>query len=91
MLMKRTQIYLDEETRALALWQAKIDGTSLSQVLRASVKAYVKPKAKKGTSDFIRRIEALNKKYPTLPGTPTDIAMEHDHYLYGTPKKYTKR
>ena len=90
--MKRTQIYLDEETRSLAQWQAKIEGTSLSQVLRASIKAYVKPKSKKiRSSDFIRRIEALNKKYPTPPGTPTDIAIEHDHYLYGTPKKYTKK
>ena len=91
MSMRRTQIYLDEETKALAQWQAKIEGTSMSHILRASVKAYVKPKNKNKVSDFIQRIEALNKKYPTPPGTPTDIAMEHDHYLYGTPKKYSKK
>lgn len=88
--MTRTQLYLDSETRGLALWQAKIEGTSLSDIVRKSVKSYVKPKKKTTHKDFSRWIEELNRKYPTPPGTPTDLALEHDHYLYGTPKKYSK-
>lgn len=90
MLMTRTQLYLDPETRGLALWQAKLEGTSVSDIVRKSVKSYVKPKKKKMTNrDFVKWIEEFNKKYPTPPGMPTDLAMEHDHYLYGTPKKYS--
>lgn len=91
MLMTRTQLYLDYESRRLALLMAKLEGTTLSEVIRRSVRAYAKPKRTKSRKDFIAWIEALNKKYPTPLNTPTDLALEHDHYLYGTPKKYTKK
>lgn len=91
MLMTRTQLYLDAESRRLALWMAKLEGVSLSEVVRRALGDYVKPKRKKTRKDFIQWIEELNKKYPTPPGTPTDIGLEHDHYLYGTPKKYSKK
>jgi hypothetical protein len=55
------------------------------------VRAYVKPKRTKNRKDFIAWIDALNKKYPTPPNTPTDISEQLDHYLYGTPKKYIKK
>ena len=89
--MKRTQLYIDPATYNLAAWQAKIEGTSVSEVIRRSIKVYVEPKQKKQPKkDFAAWIGKLNQKYPTPPGTPTDLALEHDHYLYGTPKKYTK-
>lgn len=89
--MKRTQLYIDPETYNLAAWQAKIEGTSVSDVVRKSIKTYVKPKPKQQTKeDIVAWIKELNRKYPTPAGTPTDLALEHDHYLYGTPKKYTK-
>ena len=90
MQMHRTQLYLDTETKRLATWQATLEGTSLSDILRKSVKSYVKPKPKVKNITFSHWIKALNRKYPTPPGTPTDLALEHDHYLYGTPKKYSK-
>lgn len=90
--MKRTQLYIDPATYNLAVWQAKIEGTSVSDVVRKSIKVYVEPKPKRQTKQAITAwINELNRKYPTPPGTPTDLALEHDHYLYGTPKKYTKR
>lgn len=90
MKMRRTQLYLDDETHRLAAWQARMFGTTISEVLRQSVKTYVKPWPKKNPEEFIRWIKELNKKYPTPKGTPRDLALEHDHYLYGTPKKYAK-
>ena len=91
--MHRTQLYLDDETKQLAAWEAEIQSTSLSEILRRSVRTYVKqkPKQKMTNRDFVAWIEELNRKYPTPPGTPTDLALEHDHYLYGTPKKYIHR
>jgi len=90
MKMHRTQLYLDEETHQLAAWQAKIMGTTISELLRQSVKSYIKPRPKKNPGEFILWIKELHKKYPTPKGTPADLALEHDHYLYGTPKKYAK-
>lgn len=93
--MKRTQVYLDHETWQLARWQAKTEGTTLSDILRRSLKVYVERRPKKHTKksrmELLAWLDELNRKYPTPPGTPTDLALEHDHYLYGTPKKYTKK
>jgi len=92
MKMHRTQLYLDDETKQLAAWEAEIQSTSLSEILRRSVRTYVKPKPKQKMSnrDFTEWIEKFNKKYPTPKNTPRDMGLEHDHYLYGTPKKYSK-
>lgn len=90
--MHRTQLYLDEETKQLAAWGAEIQSVSLSEILRRSVRTYIKPtpKQKMSNRDFVKWIEEFNKKYPTPKNTPRDIGLEHDHYLYGTPKKYSK-
>jgi hypothetical protein len=29
----------------------------------------------------------IAKQYPENPDLPTDLATQHDHYLYGTPKR----
>ncbi len=89
--MTRTQLYLDAESRRLATMMAKLEGTTISEVIRRSVRAYAKPKRTKNKRDIVAWIEALNKKYPTPANTPTDLGLEHDHYLYGTPKKHTKQ
>ncbi len=91
--MKRTQLYIDPATYQLAFMQAKRDGTSVSEVIRKSLRHYIEPKLnpKQRRQDFLKWLDAFNKKYPIPPGTPTDLSIEHDHYLYGTPKKYTKK
>ncbi len=32
-------------------------------------------------------LAALAKQFPANPDSPGDAAAQHDHYLYGTPKK----
>jgi hypothetical protein len=88
MLMKRTQVYIDLPTYHLAQAQAKLTGTSLSDLIRSSLKKQLGTKA--ANHDFLEGIKELNKKYPVPKNTPTDLSLEHDHYLYGTPKKYSK-
>lgn len=34
----------------------------------------------------LARLVVLAKKFPPNPDSPGDAAMQHDHYLYGTPK-----
>lgn len=86
--MHRTQLYLDDETRRLAIWQARTMGSSVSEVIRLSVRHYVEKKPRTQKNDLQAWLDDFHKKFPTPPGSPTDISLEHDHYIYGTPKKY---
>jgi ssDNA-specific exonuclease RecJ len=38
---------------------------------------------------FMQKIEELRKKLPddAFEGSPTDGSLNHDHYLYGSPKR----
>jgi hypothetical protein len=42
--------------------------------------------AKKGKTALQELVEIL-KSYPPNPELPTDLAAQHDHYLYGSPKR----
>jgi hypothetical protein len=33
------------------------------------------------------RLARLADQFPDNPNSPADLAEQHDHYLYGTPKK----
>lgn len=88
MKMRRTQLYLDDETHRLAAWQARMIGSSVSEVIRLSIRHYVEKKPRRTKKELLDWLSDFHKKYPTPPGSPTDLALEHDHYLYGTPKKY---
>lgn len=35
----------------------------------------------------LSRLAALAKEYPANSKLPSDLAQQHDHYLYGTPKR----
>ncbi len=37
-------------------------------------------------SSLVKLAEIANQ-FPVDPDTPTDLAAQHDHYLYGTPKQ----
>jgi hypothetical protein len=44
----------------------------------------VEPADQRPLMDLVRRLESLEDD----PDWPEDGAAEHDHYLYGTPKRY---
>lgn len=35
----------------------------------------------------LMELAKILKQFPDDPDMPTDAAMQHDHYLYGTPKR----
>lgn len=35
----------------------------------------------------LARLLKIAETFPDNPDTPTDFAAQHDHYLYGTPKR----
>ena len=47
----------------------------------------VEPVAPSAAKSRRERAAALRKLAAALPELPTDLAKNHDHYLYGTPKR----
>ena len=35
----------------------------------------------------LARLAELAQQFPVSPDTPSDLAAQHDHYLYGLPKR----
>ncbi|MEX2172915.1 MAG: antitoxin family protein [Pirellulaceae bacterium] len=35
----------------------------------------------------LMRLAEIVHRFPDNPNSPTDFAAQHDHYLYGTPKR----
>ncbi|MEX1111996.1 MAG: CopG family transcriptional regulator [Candidatus Andersenbacteria bacterium] len=85
--MKRTQIYLPEHIHRRLKIEAKRRKCSMADVVRESVeKDLSNPKKYKGADvmmDMLADAERLEKDYPTPPDAPTDLAENHDYYLYG--------
>jgi hypothetical protein len=40
-----------------------------------------------GGHPALRRLLEIAGRYPDNPNSPTDFSEQHDHYLYGTPKR----
>jgi hypothetical protein len=40
-----------------------------------------------GVPAALDRLAALAQKHPARFSNPADLAAQHDHYLYGTPKR----
>ncbi|MDX8551785.1 hypothetical protein KHC33_04055 [Methanospirillum sp. J.3.6.1-F.2.7.3] len=69
--------------------KATFDGTSFKIVEPIELepnKEYLLTVEKNSTSNREHAIEFLIKNAGTIHG-PVDFSDEHDHYLYGTPKK----
>lgn len=97
-MLQRTQLLLDREIRQELSLLSQITDKSVSQIVREFLRDKIQEEKKK-----IRKIKRLNpvatllkmakkaeeidKKYGY--SGPTDWSINHDHYLYGTPKKKT--
>lgn len=80
--IKRKQLYLDEETdRALKRLAARTGRSEASHV-REALRRYVDDEARSGEDDPFELIIGLVDD----PDGPDDVAVNHDHYLYGAPK-----
>mgnify|MGYP003383330388 CR=1 FL=1 len=86
-VMVRTQIYLTREEHGFISAEANRRGEPMAAVIRR----YIEEK--------MQLPEAAWSENPMLDPTPPDdgfklpedAAINHDHYLYGTPRKYEKR
>lgn len=80
--MRRKQLYLDEETdRALKRMAART-GRSEAAHVREALRRYLGDETRAQTDP----LEQLIGLAPDTVG-PDDVAVNHDHYLYGAPKE----
>jgi hypothetical protein len=43
--------------------------------------------AKEGPASTLASLAEIATQFPENPDLPTDLAAQHDHYLYGMPKR----
>ena len=95
-MLIRTQLMLDDQLKRDLLMLAEIKNQSMSQLVRTYVVDRVRKekrtlrrrKTMSGGEALLKMAEAaekIDKKYGF--SGPTDWSVNHDHYLYGAPKK----
>lgn len=100
-MLQRTQILLDTETKRDLEYLSEVTNRSMSDLVRQFVAEKVKVEKKRVKKQKVKKMsgaEALlkmaeeAKKIDEKYGTdyPTDLSINHDHYLYGAPKRKTK-
>ncbi len=79
--MKRKQLYLDDATERALKRLAARTGRSEASHVREALHQYIE-QADGSDGDPFELIIGLVDD----PDGPTDVAVNHDHYLYGAPK-----
>jgi len=98
-MLVRTQIMLDDKTKRDLEYLSEVKNQSMSSLVRKFVAEKVKMEKKRvkkvkvmdGATALLlmsKEAERIEKKYPSYG--PTDLSINHDHYLYGAPKKKFK-
>lgn len=81
--MVRKQLYIDDDLNAGLKMLAARSGLSEAEHVRAALRAYLQhlPPVDDADDPLLELIGLVDD-----PGLPTDLAVNHDHYLYGAPK-----
>lgn len=99
-MLQRTQIMLDDKTKADLEFLSIKKGESMSSLVRKFLKDKIKQEKKKipkesrktGGAEALLKMaeeaEKIDKKYGS--NYPTDLSINHDYYLYGAPKVKSK-
>lgn len=78
---KRTQVYFPEKLYREVRKRAKAESKSVAAVVREAVEKHLKEKEIDWENDPIFKAAGIIKS------GVKDLALNHDHYLYGMPRK----
>jgi hypothetical protein len=76
-VMRRVQIYIDEDLDDTLRQVAALEGRSAAAVIRDAVRAYIE------LSQHVPQDDPFQSIIGAYSGGPDDAAQEHDRYLYG--------
>lgn len=83
---KRTQVYFPEELYERVKTRAAKEGKSAAAIIREAVEEYLKEEKKEIDWDN----DPLLKAIGFCKADVYDLSVNHDHYLYGAPKRKAK-
>jgi plasmid stability protein len=83
---KRTQVYFPEELYKRLKKRAKQEGKSVASLIREASERYLKEEEEK--IDWEN--DPLLKAIGFCKADVDDLSINHDHYLYGAPKRKIK-
>ncbi|MGH3664566.1 MAG: CopG family transcriptional regulator [Egibacteraceae bacterium] len=81
--MIRKQVYIDDDLERALKRLAAQTGRPEAEHVRAALRRYVAAAVSRSDRDPLLAMAGLVDD----PDGPTDVAMNHDHYLYGAPKR----
>jgi hypothetical protein len=84
--MIRTQIYLTREEHSFLQCEVEKRGKPMASIIRG----YIDEKMPEPELDWSKHPFLQPPADPDFHG-PGDLSINHDHYAYGTPKRYVKR
>ena len=81
---KRTQVYFPEDLYSKISKRAKQESKSSAQIIREAVVEYLE---KKKEQELDWENDPIFKLVGIAKSGVADLSVNHDHYLYGMPKK----
>ncbi len=83
---KRTQVYFPEDLYNRLKKRAKKEGKSVAAIIREASEEYLKKEEK----EIDWENDPLLKAIGFCKADVDDLSVNHDHYLYGAPKRKAK-
>ena len=85
--MVRTQVYLPQATYDALVERAKGQGPTMASQIRAALDEYLQRTQDDDEGAILQTDDPIFKMIGMFDSGLTDVAVNHDHYIYGTPKR----
>ena len=85
--MVRTQVYLPQATHDALVERAKEQGLTMASQIRAALDEYFRRTHDEDEGAILQPNDPIFELIGKFDSGLTDVAINHDHYLYGTPKR----
>jgi len=85
--MVRTQVYLPQTTHRALVERAEKHGLTMAVQIRAALDEYLQRAQDAEEGVILQPDDPIFKMIGIFDSGLPDIAVNHDHYLYGTPKR----
>ena len=85
--MVRTQVYLPQATYNALVERAQQEGLTMASQIRAALDTYLQRAEAEEQGAILRPDDPIFQMIGMADSGLTDVALNHDHYLYGTPKR----
>jgi len=83
----RFQMFIEESQKEALERLQQDSGMSVAELVRTAINNFLKERRKKKDKPVDEITEKLLSVAGICKGGPPDLADNHDHYLYGFPKK----